>query len=68
VDRSAGSMARYVAKNIVAAKLAEERLVQVGYCIECHGPEDHFPRYEDGMNHQQGHMEYLLCHTDHTKK
>ena len=26
-----------------------------------------FPRYEDGMNHQQGHMECLLCHTDHTK-
>ncbi len=33
VDRSAGYMARYVAKNIVAAKLAEECLVQLGYCI-----------------------------------
>ena len=33
VDRSAGYMARYVAKNIVAAKLAEECLVQFGYCI-----------------------------------
>jgi S-adenosylmethionine synthetase len=33
VDRSAGYMARYVAKNIVAARLAEECLVQIGYCI-----------------------------------
>jgi S-adenosylmethionine synthetase len=33
VDRSAGYMARYVAKNIVAARLAEECLVQLGYCI-----------------------------------
>ncbi len=33
VDRSGGYMARYVAKNIVAARLAEECLVQFGYCI-----------------------------------
>jgi len=33
VDRSAGYMARYVAKNLVAAGLAEECLVQFGYCI-----------------------------------
>ncbi|MHC4611303.1 MAG: methionine adenosyltransferase, partial [Planctomycetota bacterium] len=33
VDRSAGYMARYVAKNILAARLAEECLVQLGYCI-----------------------------------
>jgi len=33
VDRSAGYMARYVAKNIVAAELAKECLVQLGYCI-----------------------------------
>jgi len=33
VDRSAGYMARYVAKNIVAAGLAEECLLQLGYCI-----------------------------------
>jgi len=35
-------------------------------CIECHGPEE-FPNYKDGMNHQQGHMEYLPCHVDHNK-
>ncbi len=33
VDRSAGYMARYVAKNIVAAELADECLVPLGYCI-----------------------------------
>jgi S-adenosylmethionine synthetase len=33
VDRSAGYMTRYVAKNIVAAELADECLVQLGYCI-----------------------------------
>ena len=33
VDRSAGYMARYVAKNVVAAGLAEECLLQLGYCI-----------------------------------
>ena len=33
VDRSAGYMTRYIARNIVAAGLADECLVQVGYCI-----------------------------------
>lgn len=33
VDRSGAYMARYVAKNIVAAKLAERVEVQVSYCI-----------------------------------
>lgn len=33
VDRSAAYMARYVAKNIVAANLANECLITVSYCI-----------------------------------
>jgi len=33
VDRSAGYMSRYIAKNIVAAGLADECLLQLGYCI-----------------------------------
>ena len=33
VDRSAAYMTRYIAKNIVAAKLAERCEVQVAYCI-----------------------------------
>lgn len=38
VDRSAGYMARYIAKNIVAAGLAEECLVQLSYCIGVEDP------------------------------
>ena len=38
VDRSAGYMTRYIAKNIVAAGLADECLVQVGYCIGLSDP------------------------------
>ncbi len=33
VDRSAGYMARYIAKNLVAAGLLDECLVQLSYCI-----------------------------------
>jgi S-adenosylmethionine synthetase len=33
VDRSAGYMARYIAKDIVAAGLMDECLVQLSYCI-----------------------------------
>lgn len=33
VDRSAGYMTRYVAKNLVAAGLVDECLVQLSYCI-----------------------------------
>jgi S-adenosylmethionine synthetase len=33
VDRSAGYMARYAAKNVVAAGLADECLIQLAYCI-----------------------------------
>lgn len=33
VDRSASYMARYIAKNIVAAGLADECLIQLAYCI-----------------------------------
>lgn len=39
---------------------------QIAHCVQCHGPET-FPDYTDGMNQQQGHMECLLCHSDHTK-
>ena len=38
VDRSGGYMTRYVAKNLVAARLADECLVQVGYCIGLSDP------------------------------
>jgi hypothetical protein len=38
---------------------------KIAHCVQCHGPEQW--GYKDGMNHQQGHMECLMCHTDHTK-
>lgn len=38
---------------------------QIQHCVECHGP-DNMLEYKDGMNQQQGHMECLLCHSDHT--
>jgi hypothetical protein len=37
----------------------------ISHCLQCHGPEGR--EYKDGMNNQQGHMECLMCHTDHTK-
>jgi len=39
---------------------------EITHCIECHGPESYL-QYGNGMNHQQGHMECLLCHKDHMK-
>jgi hypothetical protein len=40
----------------------------IEHCVKCHGPDDMFQTKEkDGMNHQQGHMECLMCHDDHTK-
>ena len=38
VDRSAGYMARYAAKNVVAAGLADECLIQLAYCIGASDP------------------------------
>ncbi len=38
VDRSASYMARYIAKNIVASKIAEECEVQLAYCIGIKDP------------------------------
>ena len=53
VDRSAAYMARYIAKNIVAANLADECLITVSYCIGVSEPvsveynffgTEHFPK------------------------
>ncbi len=40
---------------------------EIAHCVQCHGPDDMW-HTKDGMNQQQGHMECLLCHSDHTKK
>lgn len=39
---------------------------QITHCVECHGPDDMW-QTKEGMNHQQGHMECLMCHVDHTR-
>ncbi len=38
----------------------------IRHCIECHGPDD-MQHSKPSLNHQQGHMECMMCHTDHTK-
>jgi hypothetical protein len=38
----------------------------IEHCVTCHGPAD-MSHSKDGMNQQQGHMECLMCHDDHTK-
>ena len=40
---------------------------EVEHCVKCHGPDD-WQHTKTGMNQQQGHMECLMCHDDHTKK
>jgi hypothetical protein len=37
----------------------------IEHCISCHRPDD-MEQSTDGMNNQQGHMECLMCHSDHT--
>ncbi len=38
----------------------------IRHCLKCHGQDDMWPN-APSLNHQQGHMECLMCHTDHTK-
>jgi hypothetical protein len=38
----------------------------IQHCIDCHGPDDMW-HSKPSLNHQQGHMECLMCHTDHTR-
>ena len=39
----------------------------IRHCIECHGPDDMW-HTKPSLNHQQGHMECMMCHADHTKE
>ncbi len=54
VDRSAAYMARYVAKNIVAAGLADRCLVQLAYAIGVADPVSVSGRYSRHRTHQRG--------------
>ena len=38
----------------------------IRHCLTCHGQDDFWPD-APSLNHQQGHMECLMCHTDHTR-
>jgi S-adenosylmethionine synthetase len=38
IDRSGAYMARYIAKNLVASKICDEIVVQLGYCISASEP------------------------------
>ncbi len=40
---------------------------ETSHCLKCHGQDDFWPE-APSLNHQQGHMECKLCHTDHTKE
>ena len=37
----------------------------IEHCLGCHGP-DNMEQSTEGMNNQQGHLECLMCHADHT--
>ena len=37
----------------------------IRHCLKCHGQDDMWHN-APSLNHQQGHMECLMCHTDHT--
>ena len=40
---------------------------EIAHCWRCHGSDDMW-HDKVSLNNQQGHMDCLLCHTDHTKK
>ena len=51
VDRSAAYMARYIAKNIVASKIAKSCQVQLAYAIGCKDPVSvHVHTFDSGRN------------------
>lgn len=60
VDRSAAYMARYVAKNIVAAGLAEECLITVSYCIGLAEPMSIDYDFK-GTEHYDSHLITQIC-------
>ena len=57
------AMNEYFAGNWTPPKW--EPSAEIKHCVECHGPDDMW-HTAPSLNHQQGHMECLMCHTDHT--
>ena len=60
VDRSAAYAARYVAKNVVASKIANKCLIQLAYAIGVSKPLSLYVDLFDGDNEKSKHVEKLI--------
>ena len=60
VDRSAAYAARYVAKNVVASKIADKCLIQLAYAIGVSKPLSIFVNLFDGDEKKSKHVEKLI--------
>ena len=60
VDRSAAYAARYVAKNVVASKVAEKCLIQLSYAIGVSKPLSIYVNLFDGDEKKAKHVEKLI--------
>ena len=60
VDRSAAYAARYVAKNVVASKIADKCLIQLAYAIGVSKPLSIYVNLFDGDEEKSKHVEKLI--------
>ena len=60
VDRSAAYAARYIAKNVVASKIADKCLIQLAYAIGVSKPLSIFIDLFDGSDEKSKHVENLI--------
>ena len=60
VDRSAAYAARYIAKNIVASKIADKCLIQLAYAIGVSKPLSIYVNLFDGDDDKSKHVEKLI--------
>ena len=60
VDRSAAYAARYIAKNVVASKIADKCLIQLAYAIGVSKPLSIFIDLFDGNDEKSKHIENLI--------
>ena len=60
VDRSAAYAARYVAKNVVASKIADKCLIQLAYAIGVSKPLSIYVNLFDGDEKKSKHVEKLI--------
>jgi len=60
VDRSAAYVARYIAKNVVASKIADKCLIQLAYAIGVSKPLSIYVDLFDGDDEKSKHVEKLI--------